>query len=238
MQSRPLFELYKEFIDFVARDIQKERSQVNRKMFSVFLWCFLLPTVSCLTVLILVKLRVLPRNARNHLDWIVLILPVFYSLYILGAEVLMQVPAAFRRGGIATTLGQALKEGEWRGNASESMAKAINASKEEWAWIISSFKMDLLAMENRTRFLTALAGAVFFLLMQGIDSIADGDAKATWAQTSFMGMVESSAGDLSQYVGLTLFLVLLYLSGNQTFQTLRRYLNCAELILRKKDPDR
>src|ERR1700733_4272167 len=98
MQGKTRFEHYQNFIEFIAHDIQRERHQVNRKMFSVFLWCFLLPTVSTLTILILVKLRIFPRSARNHLDWLVLILPVFYSLYVLGSEVLVQVPAAFRKG--------------------------------------------------------------------------------------------------------------------------------------------
>ena len=44
-----------------------------------------------------------------------------------------------------------------------------------------------------------------------------------------MGWIESSSNDFSQLVGLRLFLLLLYLSGNQTYHSLMRYLHCAEL---------
>jgi hypothetical protein len=93
--------------------------------------------------------------------------------------------------------------------------------------------MDLQAMEYRTKYLTALAGAVFFLIMQGIDSLTDGEGKVTWVKSSVLGWVETSSSDLSQFVGLALFLVLLYLSGSQTYQSLKRYLNCIELLARK-----
>ncbi len=226
-------ELYQVFIEFVASDIQKERRLVNRRMLSVFFWCFGVPALASLGILILIKANVLPRSSRNHLDWLVLILPVLYSLYILGSEVLIQVPAAFRRGSVAHSLGQALTEGVWRERASTAMSQSIVASQEEWKWIISSFEMDLRIMEYRIKYLTALAGAVFFLLMQGVDSLTDSDRKVSWVKTSILGWVETSPNDLSQFVGLGLFLVLLYLSGSQTHQTLRRYLNCAQLMIRQ-----
>jgi hypothetical protein len=110
------------------------------------------------------------------------------------------------------------------------MDKTLAASADEWDWIIANFKMDLRSMEYRTKYLTALAGAVFFLLMQGIDSIVDGEGKSTWVRTATLGWIETSSSDLSQFVGLALFLVLLYLSGSQTYHSLRRYLDCAELV--------
>ena len=42
-----------------------------------------------------------------------------------------------------------------------------------------------------------------------------------------------SESDSLQFVGLGLFLILLYLSGNQTYHSLRRYLVCAELAGRE-----
>ncbi len=232
MQTRSRQELYQSFIEFVASDIQRERHLVNRRMISVFVWCFLMPAIISLTLLILVKLKVFSPKARSHIDWIVLVLPVVYSLYILGSEVLAQVPAAFKKGGMATTLGQSVREGEWRDRVVESMGKSVVATPKEWVWIIMSFKIDLESMQYRTRYLTALAGAVFFLLMQGIDSL-DGEGKVTFVKTSMMGWVETTAGDLTQFVGLALFLILLYLSGSQTNNSLKRYLHCAELLAQK-----
>ncbi len=230
MQGLNRQELYKSFIHFIAEDIQKERNRVNRRMLNVFFWCFFLPVLMSIILLILVKLRVIPRTFRNYLDWLILVVPIFYSIYILSIEVLAQVPGLFRRGGGAAMLEQPLKEGLWRERVSEEMARLIPASADQWEWVIASFKMDLQAMQNRTKYLTALAGAVFFLLMQGIDSLMDGEEKMTWVKTSLLGWVETSSNDFSQFVGLGLFLLLFYLSGNQAYQTLNRYLNCAELI--------
>jgi hypothetical protein len=207
-------------------------------MLNAFFWCFLLPTLSSLGILILVKMGLLPRHVRNHLDWIVLILPVFYSLYVLSFEVLAHIPSIFRRGGGASTLEHSFKEGEWRENISESMLKVVAASPDEWNWITASFKMDLQAMQYRTKYLTALAGAVFFLIMQGIDSLADGEEKVTWIRNSRLGWLETSTSNLAQFVGLGLFLMLLYLSGSQTYHSLKRYLDCAELINLRKSTQR
>ena len=205
---------------------------MNRRMFSVLLWCFFLPVMISMVVLILVKLHIFPRSAKNYLDWIVLIFPVFYSLYVLSSEVLAQVPLALKRGGIATTLEHAGREGAWRERVSDSMGRTFGMDSQDWGWIISSFKMDLEAMQHRTRYLTALAGAVFFLLMQGIDTLVDGEEKMVWVKSS-LGWIETSSNHFSQFVGLALFLVLLYLSGSQIHGSLWRYLNCAELVARR-----
>lgn len=236
MQNRSRSELYQNFIEFIANDVQRERHLTNRRMLSVFFWCFFLPALISVTILLLVKFGILPKSTRNYLDWLVLILPIIYSLYFLSSEVITQVPRALRKGGMASTLAQSLKEGEWRERVCEGMKKDVSATAEEWSWMIASFKMDLQAMEYRTKYLTALAGAVFFLLMQGIDSISDEGSKVTWVKSSIFGWVETSSNDFTQFVGLALFLVLLYLSGSQTSQSLKRYLNCAELVkLRARD---
>lgn len=235
MQTKSRQELYRDFIEFISLDLKKERSEVNRRMMNVFFWCFLVPTVSSISILVLIKMKVMPRTARNFLDWIVLIAPVCYSLYILSSEVLAPLRKVFKKGSGMITLQQSLKEGEWRERTCESMAKTILAKPEEWDWIVASFKIDLQEMQYRTKYLTALGGSVFFLIMQGIDSLTDGEGKVSWIKTSVLGWIETSSNDMSQYVGLTLFLVLLYLSGSQTDQSLKRYLNCAELMVRSRN---
>jgi hypothetical protein len=237
MQAEPRSrqDLYKDFLEFIRNDIQSERHQVNRRMFSTLVWCFLLPALVSVTILLLINLHVLPRSARAALDWLVLIFPIFYSLYVLGSEVLSQVPATFRKGGISNTLGQSLNEAIWRERVCAGMAQGIHARVDEWKWLVANFKVDLQIMQYRTRYLTALAGAVFFLLMQGIDSLSGGsdpmDPALLINKNPLMGWLERSSNDVSQFVGLALFLVLLYLSGNQTYHSLMRYLNCAELNL-------
>ena len=77
--------------------------------------------------------------------------------------------------------------------------------------------------------MTALAGAVFYLILQGVDLLGDEPPQVAWMKSP-MGWIEVSQNDFSQFIGLGLFLVLFYLSGSQTFHSLSRYLNCAELV--------
>jgi hypothetical protein len=178
-QARSRQEVYRDFIEFIRVDIQGERLLVHRRMFNVFLWCFLMPATLAVTLLVLVKLRILPIKTRAYLEWLVLIFPVCYSLYILGSQVLSQVPAVFKRGGVANSLGQASKDAVWRERVRESMSRTLRASDAEWRWVVESYRIDLATMLQRGRYLTALAGAVFFLIMQGIDTISgssDGEA--------------------------------------------------------------
>lgn len=232
-------QLYRELIDFVRLDVQSERHLVNRRMFSVFIWCFLLPAMASAAALLLIKFHILPLRTRAVLDWIVLVFPVAYSLYVLGSEVLAPMPAMFRRGGASSVLGQSLKDTEWRERVCSDMRKAIKASPGEWRWLLESFRLDLDAIQYRTRYLTGLAGGVFFLLMQGIDSLGETPVEnpGTWHKNPLMGWLESSSNDLSQFVGLSLFLLLLYLSGSQTYYSLKRYLGCAELNLISRESD-
>jgi len=229
MQSKNRQELYKDFLEFVSRDMQKERHQINRRIMNVFLWCLIFPFLTSASILFLVKLNIFPHRAGSHADLLILVFPVVYSLYFLGSEVLAPLPKVFKRGGLTPSLVQSLSEGHWRDRTCEAMARAVSAAPQEWGWIISSFRIDLTAMRYRTKHLTALAGAVFFFLIRGIDSMGEIETKPIWAKSPIFGWVDASS-DLSQFVGLALFLMLLYLSGSQTHQSLYRYLNCARLL--------
>lgn len=233
MQARSRDELYRAFLDFIGAEIQRERHKVNRRMFSVFLWCFLVPAVVTASAMLLAKLHVLPGSARGYAGWLILIFPILYSLYVLSSEVLVEVPNAFRRGGMANTLNFAVRESEWRGRTWQEMRRLLGPTSDEWDFIIFSFRTDLEQLQNRVRYLTALAGAVFYLVMQGLDSMTGTEPSATFIKHPVLGWMEASDGDSMQYVGLALFLILLYLSGNQTYLSLRRYLVCAELAARE-----
>jgi len=223
-------EAYRAFLDFVGNDVQRERHRVNRRMLSVFIWCFLVPVVLMLAVLFLVKFGLLPKRARTNVDWLILIFPVLYSAYILGSEVLTGLPSAFKRGGLATSLKQAHREGEWRQRVCDSLRTSLRFTDSEWAWVVASFRTDLANMLQRTKYLTALAGAVFFLILQGIDSLGEPESIV---RNPMILWTEASNG-ISQLMALALFLVLLYLSGSQTYQSLTRYLQSAELVVLEK----
>lgn len=217
--------LYRAYLEFVQAANQRDRLDVNRRMRSVLVWCFLVPVFVVALVILLVNYGILPRVFRSYQDWILLIFPVLYSLYFLGSQVLSGIPEAFRRGGFALTLGQAAREADWRIEITASMEKKLPWGSDDWSWVIMNIEEDLERMQMRIRHLTALAGAVFFLIMQGIDSLtSDG--------MTLSGMAGELTGgpSSSEWIGLALFLLLLYLSGQQNVQTLRRFLSCARLV--------
>jgi len=228
-------EAYHAFIELVLSDSQQERTAVNRKMLSVLLWCFVFPAVLSGILLVLVRQGIVPFRARVYTDWLFLIFPISYSLYFLTSEVLRDLPGAFRRGGIASNLRQCQTEGAWRERVVELIRRTIQPSREDWRWISASFKMDIERFRYRTRFVTALAGAVFFMITQGLDMLSEDEGRVTLVKDPNLGWVELSPSDTTQWAGLILFLVLLYLSGSQTTQSLVRYLDCAELGLQDSD---
>ena len=232
MKQKSQPQLYRDFIDFITADLQKERHRTHRRMFHVFFFCFFLPLLISVAAFLLIKFRILPVRYKIHLEWSILVLPVCYSVYILSFEVLSTIPFAVKKGGLAASLRRSIEEGDWREKVCEGMLKTVSSDQQDWAWIATSFEMDLQVMSARTKHLTVLAGAVFFLIMQGIDLIGTPDEPIRWIKGVQAGswLETSSIGGLSQFVGLALFLILLYLSGKQAHQYLMRYLYCAELI--------
>jgi hypothetical protein len=217
---------YRRYLEFVQSVHQKDRLDVNRRMRSVFVWCFLAPVLTVAFVIVMSNYKVFPRAIRGYQDWILLVFPVIYSLYFLGSQVLTGIPEAFRRGGFGVTLGQAAKEADWRIDVCTAMEKELPWSVEEWHWVIANAEEDLDRMQMRTRHLTALAGAVFFLIMQGIDSLTNDNTFTVVA-------ADPTATTSSEWIGLALFLLLLYLSGQQSVQILRRFLACARFVVRQ-----
>ncbi|MEK6704636.1 MAG: hypothetical protein AABZ06_02505 [Bdellovibrionota bacterium] len=229
MHNRSERETYDTFIDFVGKDIQHERSNVNKRMFMVFIWCFVLPVFFSFSLLVLINTGALPKMARGYLDWVLLLFPVVYGCYFFSSEVLVHIPLALRRGGAVTTLNQFKQEAAWRERVCEEMKRIIGIKIKEWIWVCSNFEIDLKRMRQRTAYLTALAGAVFFLILQGIDALGDEPNHVSWVRAPW-GWVEATSNDLYQFAGLVLFLVLFYLSGLQMYHSLARYLNCARMV--------
>ena len=231
MRSLTAVEHYEAFLSYVDTHIQGERRQVNRRMLSVFLWSFFLPALMAVVILIGARLGFLPRSSRAYVESIMLIFPISYALYFLGAEVLSQLPQAMRRGGLSASLDQSRKESVWRGQVAHGLGQALGQDPALWKLTVAGFRRDLGALEHRTRYLTALAGAVLFVILQGVDLISDGETPVTLIKSSQGSWMEVSSANPDQWVALGLFLVLFYLAGMQSAYQLRRYLSCAELIL-------
>lgn len=231
MQGKSRLELYRELIAFIEKEAQQERLRVNRRMFSVFVWCFIVPTVVAILFTTGIRMNLIETRWRPIVEWLILVFPVSYSIYYLGSEVLTEVPHIFRRGGMSATLNNTLKEGEWRYRTSEAMKRAVGGTAHDWSWMATNFRQDLKAMRDRARYLTALAGAVFFLILEGIDFLGTDTVPPQKLTPWFvMSWLETAGSQLSQLVALALFLVLLYLAASQTAHALERYLNCADLI--------
>ncbi len=222
---------YQEFVAFVRADVQSERRLASRRMFNVFIWCFLLPAVVSAILIFSVRLGFLPVGVARYVDWVLVLFPIAYSCYILSFEVLSEIPGAFRQGALSTSLGNALKEAEWRKRVCEGLEKQTGWSTAEWEWIVACFKVDLANIQSRTRYVTALSGAVIFLIIQGLDALDGLPLDPFGSKAAFLNWLETSSDHIYQFLGLGLFLVLLYISGSQTYQSLNRYLHCAELML-------
>jgi len=52
MQAGTRLDLLKTFIEFIGTDIQRERQDVNKRMFSVLLWCFVMPALLSITLIL------------------------------------------------------------------------------------------------------------------------------------------------------------------------------------------
>jgi hypothetical protein len=188
----------------------------------------------------LIKIGAVPRRFGRYTDWLIVGFPVVYALYVLIADVIHELPQAYRRGGVAATLGRALEEARWRDRvcnelrtqflAVSPLRNGPRSARKQWPWLLESFQTDLDNLRDRTRYLTALAGAVFFLLMKGLDVFDDFKDPLTTTRSYILGWFESSSSNAAQFIGLGLFLVLLYLSGNQAYLSLARYLHCLKLL--------
>lgn len=228
-------DLYRQFIRLIQNQSASERVRFNRRMSQVFFWCFLLPVLVSASLLLVVKFGILGPAAKRYVNWLVLLFPVSYSLYFLGAEVLIGIPGVFRRGGVVSSLKYPLEQTQWRESTCQMLEKSISASNEQWQWIISSFRMDLRSMQYRAGYLTVLAGAVLFFILQGFDALDQPLLSQLHEPGQFLRMTDNFFSQVSQLFSLVLFLVLLYLASLQNYRTLLRYLDCAELIrLQKK----
>lgn len=237
MEFRSTTELYTSFIDFIKLDLKNERRIANRRMFNVFLWSFLIPFFATLMLIVFVKLHVLPRTWSRYFDWVILVSPIVYSIYIVSSEVFIEVPGFFKRGGGIFNLNQAVAQNKWRENICIQLENHISANIRDWKWIYENFHLDLISLRNHTRNLTALAGAVIYFLLQGIDFLDVKESHESIVKSgNLTKLFEASSNNLTQLIAISVVLMLLYLSGQQSHQALQRYLHCVHLIVFKKEP--
>lgn len=233
-------QLYDQFLDFVARDVQEERSRAHRRIFSAIAWCLLLPIATTFVIALFTRLGWFPRSAKGLADSTLLIFPVLYGIWVLGSEARRAHRAARNHGGrrgAFLALGPAREDARWRERVSAQLSATVGRRPSTLVWLSRQFQLDLERLRQRSRYLTALAGAVFFLIMQGIDWIEpDPAARPIFhgGPGSLSGLMTSTGeatGDpYFQFIGLAFFLLLLYLSGVQAHQSFSRYGECLDLL--------
>lgn len=239
MQHRTRTELYRDFIQFVQRDTQRERTVFKRRMVNVLIWCLALPAFFSMVYTVGVKAGLIATRYQKYSDWIMLAFPVVYSLYFLRSHMAAEAGAEWRKAGIAGNLGQTLRQAEWRDRTCTELQRVVPAREGDWPWISQSFRMDIEEFQNRTKFITALAGAVFFLIFQGLDLLSsDGGHRTEYTPSMVISWVEVASSQMIELAALVLFLVLLYLSGMETVHSLERYLNCSELLRLKAEEEK
>ncbi|MGE0615265.1 MAG: hypothetical protein AB7P04_06465 [Bacteriovoracia bacterium] len=228
MLQRTRLKLYTDFSQYISKENQRERGVVTRRIWGVFVWCFLVPIGVSVLFLVFLHTGALPPKFKAYSDWVTLLSPLVYSAYFFGSEFLKNLPSALLAGGVETTLHHQLKLSEWRDQTCETLRAQLGGNQQDWQWLAQTFRMDLRDLLFRIRYMTALSGVVFFIILYGLDSLEDGPSVSDGRMILHVFETLMNAG--SQILLIGLFLVLLYFSGIQIHQSLLRYLDCVELL--------
>lgn len=216
-------DLYIDLQSAISEEMKRERDLANGRLKGVFFWCFIIPAALSFLLILAVKQGWAPRVAMTYVGWMLVVFPVVYSLWFLLRELFAPAAAQERRASSGASSRHFIREAEWRSRFCEQLLKKVTATGDEWRFLAESFRIDLDALRMRNHYLTGLAGAVFFLIMQGLDAVVDD--------------VDSGGWDPYQFMGLALFLFLVALSHYQTQQSLRRFLGCLELLALDSKPE-
>lgn len=236
--SQNQYESYNQFIRYVQSSIQEERTQTNRKMFSVFLFCFLLPAVLSFSTIILIRMGVIPRDARSYVDWAILFFPIAYGFYAIGLQGLREVTSGLRRGGVTNALEHSLKQNTWREKNCAELKQLLGTQETHWRWIVECYRADLQAMRRRNYTVTVFAASIFFFILHGIDLFDPAtEIPLKIHPVLLISLLESAFDKLNQIIALAIFLLLFFMTGMELVSSLEKFLHCAELLLLQAQKD-
>jgi hypothetical protein len=223
---------YSQFVQWIQNDMRKDSALMNRKVFSVVLWCLILPTFTSLLLFGLRKFHLV--ETVRFADGIVFFPPFIFALYSLWPT-LRNLPKVFRKGGIGTLLDESAREVEWRENTSDKLVTALKLTPKEWDLISFHLQSDLERMAYQNRYMTLLAGVVLFFMFQFLDL---GSSGGVVYQAGPTGMIQAWVDQFSQWsiqvMSLVLFSTLFYLSGLQFQRYLTRYWVCVRYIVKQQ----
>lgn len=220
---------YEQFVNWVQTDMKKDRVSVNRKVFSVVLWCLVLPTLIALALYGMRKMQWIEQV--RYLDTILFFPPFAYALYSLWPTI-RELPRVFQKGGVGALLDESLREVEWREQTSSKLQNDLKLTSQEWRAIAFHLRNDIDRMVDQNRYMTILTAVVLFFMFQFLDLGSTGEIIQESGPT---GMVKAWIDQFSQWsiqvISLVLFSALFYLSGLQFERYLTRYWVCVQRLL-------
>jgi hypothetical protein len=220
---------YEQFVSWVQTDMKKDRVSVNRKVFSVVLWCLILPTLIALALYGLRKVKWVGQV--RDVDSILFLPPFAYALYSLWPTI-RDLPRVFKKGGVGAMLDESLREVNWREQTASKMDTELKLTSQEWKAISFHLRQDIDRMVDQNRYMTILTGVVLFFMFQFLDLGTTGEIVLEAGPT---GMIKAWVDQFSQWsiqvISLILFSALFYLSGLQFERYLTRYWVCVQRLL-------
>ena len=120
---KPAQETYEEFVAWVQNDMKKDRFLVNRKIFSVVLWCLILPSVLLMVLFALRKYQWI--GPMRYADLMIFLPPFTYALYSIWPTI-RDIPKVFKKGGLNALLDESAKEVDWREKTSAKLKSDLN----------------------------------------------------------------------------------------------------------------
>ena len=225
---KPIHSGYSQFVNWVQTDMKKDRAVVNRKVFSVVVWCLLFPIVVSGILYFLRKYLIIGQV--RYFDQIIFFPPFVYAMYSIWPT-LRAIPRVFRKGGLGAILEESTREVEWREKTAENLQQDLKLTPKEWESIAFHLEQDLLRMNEQNRYMTILSAVVLFFMFQFLDL---GGGSDVMREAGNPGLVKAWVDQFSQWsiqvMSLTLFSSLFYLSGLQFQRYLNRYWVCVKRI--------
>ena len=169
----------------------------------------------------------------RYADLIIFLPPFAYALYSLWPTIL-EIPKAFRKGGLNALLDESLKEVEWREGTATRLKADLKFTIKEWDLISFHLNSDLIRMSQQNRYMSILACVVLFFMFQFLDLGAGNEIPMDLGAANLVkAWVDQFSQWSVQVFSLALFSALFYLSGLQFQRYLSRYLVCIERVLKE-----
>ncbi len=228
-------EIYSKFVKWVQEDMNKTRNLVNRKVFSLVLWCLVIPAILSLAMYGLRKFQIV--NTFRYLDLILFLPPFLFTIFYLWPT-FRDLPRVFRMGGLGSLLEESSAEVKWSEETSFRMGRELPLTSGEWTIVSFHLSEQIKRMESKNRYLSSLVAVVLFFMYQFLDI---GGGAEEIHEAGVLGVFKTWVEQISQWgaqiFGIILFSLLFYLSGLQLQKHLIRYETCVKRLALRKDQE-